>query len=91
MEIKWTNKFLSDLVRLYEFLALVNKQVAAYVVQSLTEAPNKVIHQPRIGERLDEFELREFRRLLVGHYEMRYELSNDTFYVLRIWHTRERP
>lgn len=89
MEIKWTNKSLSDLSRLYNFLAPVNKQAAANIVQYLTEAPNKVIHQPRIGERLDEFELREVRRLLVGHYEMRYEISSDTFYVLRIWHTRE--
>ncbi|MFT5634623.1 MAG: plasmid stabilization system protein ParE [Cognaticolwellia sp.] len=90
MEIKWTSKSLSDLSRLYNFLAPVNKQAAANTVQSLTEAPNKVIHQPRIGEKLDEFEQREIRRLLVGHYEMRYEISNDTFYVLRIWHTRER-
>lgn len=90
MEIKWTSKSLSDLSRLYNFLAPVNKQAAANTVQSLTEAPNKVIHQPRIGEKLDEFEQREVRRLLVGHYEMRYEISNDTFYVLRIWHTRER-
>lgn len=90
MEIKWTKTSLSDLNRLYNFLAVVNKQAAANTVQSLTEAPNKVMHQPRIGERLDEFELREVRRLLVGHYEMRYELSNDTFYVLRIWHTREK-
>lgn len=90
MEIKWTSKSLSDLSRLYHFLASVNKRAAVNTVQSLTEAPNKVIHQPRIGERLDEFELREVRRLLIGHYEMRYEISNDTFYVLRVWHTRER-
>lgn len=90
MEIKWTSKSLSDLSRLYSFLALVNKQAAANTVQSLTQAPNKILHQPQIGERLDEFVLREVRRLLVGHYEMRYELCNDTFYVLRIWHTRER-
>ncbi len=90
MEIKWTSKSLSDLSRLYGFLAPVNRQAAANTVQSLTQAPNKVIHQPRIGERLDEFELREVRRLLVGHYEMRYEIRNDTFYVLRVWHTKER-
>ncbi|MBL4940143.1 MAG: type II toxin-antitoxin system RelE/ParE family toxin [Colwellia sp.] len=90
MEIKWTSKAISDLSRLYSFLSLVNKQAAANTVQSLTETPNKIIHQPRIGERLDEFEPKEVRRLLVGHYEMRYELTRDTFYVLRIWHTRER-
>jgi len=44
---------------------------------------------PRIGERLDEFEPREVRRILVGHYEMRYEIHESTIYVLRLWHTRE--
>ncbi len=90
MKIKWTNKSLSDLNRLYSFLAPINKQAAANTIQSLTQAPNKVIHQPRIGERLDEFEPREVRRLLIGHYEVRYELSNNIFYVLSIWHTREK-
>ncbi|MBL1275811.1 MAG: type II toxin-antitoxin system RelE/ParE family toxin [Ectothiorhodospiraceae bacterium] len=90
MEVKWTSKALSDLNRLFEFLAPVNQQAAAKTVQSLTAAPMRIIDQPRIGERLDEFEAREVRRLLVGHYEMRYELNNSVLYVLRIWHTREQ-
>lgn len=90
MEVKWTSKALSDLNRLFEFLAPVNRRAAAKTVQSLTAAPMRIIDQPRIGERLDEFEGRDVRRLLVGHYEMRYELDNDIMYVLRIWHTREQ-
>ncbi|MBR7513475.1 type II toxin-antitoxin system RelE/ParE family toxin, partial [Mycobacterium tuberculosis] len=35
------------------------------------------------------FEPREVRRILVGQYEMRYEIQGDTIYVLRLWHTRE--
>lgn len=89
MELKWTTKALSDLVRLYEFLSPINKQAAASTVQSLTSAPTKLLAQPRIGEKLDEFEPREVRRILVGHYEMRYEIQNSTIYVLRLWHTRE--
>lgn len=90
MNVKWTNRALSDLHRLFEFLAPVNRQAAAKTVQTLTNAPVRIIDQPRIGERLDEFETREVRRLLVGHYELRYEINIDTLYVLRIWHTRER-
>ena len=89
MELKWTSKALSDLVRLYEFLSTINKQAAASTVQSLTAAPAKLLAQPRIGEKLDEFEPREVRRILVGHYEMRYEIQQSTIYVLRLWHTRE--
>jgi len=89
MKLVWTSKALSDLARLYEFLASVNKRAATRTVQSLTTAPTNLLANPRIGERLEEFEPREVRRLLVGHYEMRYEIQNFTIYVLRLWHTRE--
>ena len=89
MELKWTTKALSDLVRLHEFLLPINRQTAVSTVQSLTAAPSKLLAQPRIGEKLEEFEPREIRRIFVGHYEMRYEIQHSTIYVLRLWHTRE--
>lgn len=89
MDLKWTNKALSELARLYDFLAPVNKTAAGRTIQSLTSAPASLLANPRIGERLDEFEPREVRRILVGHYEMRYEIREATLYVLRLWHTRE--
>ena len=89
MELKWTSKALSDLARLYEFLASVNQPAAARVVQSLTNAPTTLLINPRIGEQLFEFEHREIRRIFVGTYEVRYEIQESTIYVLRLWHTRE--
>ena len=89
MELKWTRKALSDLARLYEFLAPVNSPAAARTVQALTAAPERLLEQPRIGKQLDEFKPREVRRILVGNYEMRYEIVASTLYVLRLWHTRE--
>lgn len=89
MVLKWTSKALSDLSRLYEFLAAVNQPAAARAVQVLTKAPNTLLANPRIGEQLFQFEPREVRRILAGEYEMRYEIQGSTIYVLRIWHTRE--
>ena len=89
MDLKWTSKALSDLARLFEFLAPVNKPAAARAVQALTAAPLRLLEQPRIGQRLDEFAPREVRRILVGHYEVRYEIDRNTVYILRLWHTRE--
>ena len=45
--------------------------------------------RPRLGERLERYNPREVRRILVGHYEMRYEIQGSTIYVTRLWHTRE--
>lgn len=89
MKLKWTGMALADLARLYEFLASVNQPAAARAVQSLTKAPAALLINPRIGERLSEFEPREIRRILAGSYEVRYEIQESTIYVLRLWHTRE--
>lgn len=89
MGLKWTDKAVSDVVRLYEVLAPVNKGAAARTVQALTGAPASLLGNPRIGEKLEEFDPREVRRILVGHYEIRYEIQESTIYVLRMWHTRE--
>lgn len=64
--LKWTSKALSDLSRLYEFLAPANPSAAARAVQALTKAPTILLANPRIGEQLFQFEPREVRRILVG-------------------------
>ncbi|WP_427047083.1 type II toxin-antitoxin system RelE/ParE family toxin [Halomonas casei] len=89
MEVVWTSKALSDLERLYLFLAAVNQIAAAKTVQQLTAAPITLLSNPRIGERLDEFEPRDVRRIFAGQYELRYEIADATVYILRMWHTRE--
>ena len=89
MNVRWTSKAVGDLARLYEFLAPVNRRAAARVVQSLTGVASRILAQPRIGEKLDQYDPREVRRILVGRYEMRYEVQAPTIFILRVWHTRE--
>lgn len=89
IELQWTGAALADLSRLYEFLRPLNEAAAARAVQSLVAAPNTLQEFPRIGEGLEGFEGREVRRLLIGKYEIRYEVSRDVVVILRLWHTRE--
>lgn len=89
MRLRWTEKALSDLTRLHQFLEPVNARAAANVVQALVKAPDRLLEHPRIGERLEQYDPREVRRLRVGNYEMRYEIRDSTIFILRIWHTRE--
>ena len=67
----------------------MSQPAAARTVQQLTAAPITLLTNPRIGERLEEFEPRDVRRIQIGHYEMRYEIVDATIYLLRLWHTRE--
>lgn len=89
MWVNWTSKALGDLARLHGFLAPVNPRAAASIVHKLTAAPKVLATQPRIGIALPEFAPRDVRRMVVGDYEMRYELTSEKAFILRLWHTRE--
>ena len=89
MKILWTSKASGDLARLYEFLKPVAPDAAARVIRGLVNAPDRLLAWPRIGERLDAYAPREVRRIIVGNYEMRYEVRGTEIVVLRVWHTRE--
>ena len=89
MKIKWIGKASSDLVQLHDYLRPVVPDAAARVVQQLARAPNRLLDYPRIGEKLEAYEPREVRRIVVGDYELRYEIADATIFILRIWHSRE--
>ena len=89
MRIRWTRKASSDLVRLHAHLRPVAPNAAARVVQQLARAPDRLLDYPRIGEKLESYEPREVRRIIVGNYEMRYEIADATIFILRLWHSRE--
>jgi plasmid stabilization system protein ParE len=90
MQVRWTAAARSDLVRLYEFLAPVNRRAAVHAIQSLRAAPARLLRQhPRLGARVADLAPREVRRLFVGDYELRYEVRGEVIIVVRLWHTRE--
>ncbi len=89
MKIKWTRLASSDLVRVHEHLRPVAPAAAARVVRQLARAPHRLLDYPRIGEKLEAYGPREVRRIIVGDYELRYEIADATIFILRLWHARE--
>ena len=89
MVLKWTTSAERDLIRLHAFLAPVNPRAAAQVIQQLVAGAEQLLTYPHLGTALDEFAPRDVRRVIVGDYELRYELTETTIYILRIWHSRE--
>lgn len=89
MALRWTSKAHGDLARLHEFLRPVNPAAVARAVRELVAGAKRVPAHPRLGARLREFDPREVRRVVIGDYEIRYELTGTDVFVLRIFHTRE--
>lgn len=89
MVIKWTTSAERDLVRIYEFLAITNSDAAIQVIQQLIQGVEKIQSFPQLGVKLSDFEDRDVRRVIIGNYEIRYELTDKAIYILRLWHFRE--
>lgn len=89
MRIEWTRAATRDLVRLHGFLAPVAPDAAAKIVQALSRAPDRLRDFPRIGEKLEGYAPREVRFIIVGDYELRYEIVGGSIAILRLWLRRE--
>ncbi len=89
MALRWTTSARSDLVRLHEFLTSVSPRVAALAVHHIVAGARRIPGRPRLGQRLRQFAGCEVRRVLIGNYEIRYELAGNDVFILRIFHTRE--
>jgi plasmid stabilization system protein ParE len=89
MALRWTSKAHADLVRLHEFLNPVDSRVAIRVVRQLVAGAKRIPVHPRLGVRLPEFDPRDVRKVFVGNYEIRYEVTDRDVFILRIFHTRE--
>ncbi len=59
------------------------------MIQHLAHAPDRLLDYPRIGEKLETCGPREVRRMIVGNFQMRYEIAAGTIAILRLWHCRE--
>jgi plasmid stabilization system protein ParE len=89
MRLVWSPQSQADLARLHRFLARKSRTAATAALRTLRGGARRFLEHPRMGQKLETFPHREVRRLLLGDYELRYEVRADTIVVLRIWHTRE--
>jgi len=87
--LRWTISARGDLARLHEFLDPVDARAAVLAVRQIVARVKRIPARPRLGQRLRTFAGREVRRILIGRYEIRYELTEHDVFVLRIFHTRE--
>ena len=89
MALKWTVNAERDLARIHAFLAPVNPPAVAKVIKQLVAGAEQLLSYPQLGVALEEFAPRDVRRVIMGEYELRYEVTENQICILRLWHARE--
>lgn len=90
MKVRYSSESIDDLQRVVEFVENKNPYAARRIAIDLQEGVDKLKQFPQIGlPVLKAFDPEQIRDLYVGDYTVRYLITEDIIYVLRIWHGKE--
>ena len=90
MKVKYSPQSVSDLQRVVEFVENKNPYTARRIAIDPQEGVERLKQFPQIGlPVLKAADPEQLRDLYVGDYTVRYLISDEVIYILRIWHGKE--
>ncbi len=90
MNIQYSPEAIDDLVRLREFIAAKNPYAAKHVAQKLISGIEKLKDFPEIGLSVQRSpEPEKIRDLFITNYTVRYLITQESIFILRVWHGKE--
>lgn len=90
MKIRYSPESINDLQRVVEFVEANNPFAARRIAIDLQEGAEKLKQFPKIGLpvlKAPEPEL--IRDLYINNYTVRYLITDEVIYILKIWHNKE--
>jgi toxin ParE1/3/4 len=80
---------IDDLSAIWRYIAKDNPSAADRLLQEIDRALERIVRFPLIGESVDH--LRQgTRRVMVGNYQLFYELASSDIHLLRVYHAARR-
>jgi len=90
LKVKYSAESINDLQRLVKFLENKNLYAARRAAIDIQEGVARLKEFPQIGLPVQKAENPEqLRDYYLGDYTVRYLITDDVIYILRIWHGKE--
>lgn len=89
-EVIWTEPALSDVRRVYEFIADESPRYAAITVDRIIKSVDRLVDFPESGHEVPEFPDTAYRQALMNPYRVihRYAPDSDQVFILTVLHSR---
>lgn len=90
IEVQYSPEALADLQRVVDFVEVKNPYAARRIAIDLQEGVFRLKQFPHIGLPVIKApDPEKIRDLYVGDYTLRYLITDEIIYILRIWHNKE--
>lgn len=90
IEVKYSPESIADLQRVVEFVEVKSSYAARRIAIDFQEGVSKIKQFPQIGLPVIKApDPEKIRDLYVSDYTLRYLITGETIYILRVWHNKE--
>ena len=90
IEVRYSPESLADLQQVVEFVEAKNPYAARRIAIDLQEGVSKLKQFPQIGLPVIKApDPKTIRDLYVSDYTVRYLITDESIYILRVWHNKE--
>ena len=90
MKLSYSREAIGDLIRLREFIATKNSEVAQKIAKLIRKGISQLKTFPYLGVEVEQAPNPEvIRDLIIGNYIARYLIHAKQIYILRVWHYKE--
>lgn len=90
MKVNYSQEAISDLQKVHDFISDKNPFAARRIAIDLQEGVERLKQFPQMGlPVLKAPEPETIRDLYIGNYTVRYLITDEIIYILRIWHNKE--
>lgn len=90
IEVQYSPESVADLQRVVEFVEVKNPYAARRIAIDVQEGVSKLKQFPQIGLPVIKApDPEKIRDLYVSDYTVRYLITSETIYILRVWHNKE--
>ena len=85
-KVVWTGPALRDLEVIVRYIAMDSPRYAERFSKRLVQAPRVLREYPSVGRIVSEYQLANFRELILGAYRIIYEIRQETCYIEAVIH-----
>ena len=88
VKIIWTERSLSDLEDIAEFIAKDSEKYAKLTIEKIIDQTSILEKQPLIGRIVPESNDKKIRELIIGNYRIIYEKKEFSIHILTVHHSK---
>lgn len=88
-KVIWTDRCLQRLEDICEYIELDSIKYSEQFAKEIFEKEELIRNNPKIGKIVPDYEIEEYRQIIVGHYRLIYMIDEKSIQMITVRHCKQ--